>query len=336
MTPRNRPSSRPLVSVLTTAFNAEAWLGEALNSAVEQTWPNLEVVVVDDGSTDATLSVARRFESASVKVIHQPNAGACAARNRALAEAQGAFIQYLDADDVLELDKIERQMERLEAEPSGTVASGPWVRFYGGDVAAADRSGRGPDWQDYEPAFHWLVQSWEGRGTFPPFAWLTPRSLIEQAGPWNEGILRNQDGEYFTRVLVNARKIAFVEGAWGYYRSGLAGSVSRREGEAVLRSFYDATVLCERTLLDRADTEATRRACAGLWQQFLFMAYPTVPDLVRRAEERVDELGGMYRKPSVSRPFRPVRELLGWKSALRLQRAYVSSGLQRLVLRVKS
>jgi glycosyltransferase involved in cell wall biosynthesis len=327
--------ARPLVSVLTTAYNAEAWLGEALDSAVEQTWQNIEVIVVDDGSTDATLSVARRFESARVKVIHQPNAGACAARNRALAEAQGDLIQYLDADDVLAHDKIERQVRRLKAESPNTVASGPWVRFYGGDVSTADVSWRGPDWQDYEPAFHWLVQSWEGRGTIPTFAWLTPRSLIEQAGPWNEGVLRNQDGEYFTRMLVNARKITFVEGAWGYYRSGIAGSVSRREGEDVLRSLYEASALCERTLLARADTQATRRACAGLWQQFLFMAYPDVPDLVRRAEERVEELGGMYRKPGVSRPFRPVRDLLGWKPALRLQRAYVRSGLQQLVLRVK-
>lgn len=324
-----------LVSILITAYNAEPWLGETLESAVGQTWPDVEVVVVDDGSTDRTLAVAKQFESATVKVIHQENRGACAARNRALAEARGDSIQYLDADDLLAPDKIERQMRRLEAEPPGTVASGPWVRFYNDDLATADRSWLGPDWQDYDPATDWLVQSWEGRGTIPSFAWLIPRALAEQAGPWDEGLLRNQDGEYFTRVLVRARKIAFVEGAWGYYRSGIVGSISKRVSEAALRSLYDSTVLCERALLARRDTPEARRGVAGLYQQFLFTAYPRVPDLVRRAEARVEELGGMYRKPGVSRPFRPIRDLLGWKAALRLQRAYVSSGFQELIQRVK-
>lgn len=326
---------RPLVSVLITAYNAESWLAETLDSAVGQTWSNVEVVVVDDGSTDDTLAVAHRYESASVKVIHQANAGACAARNRALSEAQGDFVQFLDADDLLESDKIERQMERFKREPEGTVASGPWVRFYRGDLATADRSWRGPDWQDYEPATDWLVQSWEGRGTIPSFSWLIPRHIVEGAGPWDESLLRNQDGEYFTRVLVRARKIAFVERAWGYYRSGIAGSISKRVSEAALRSLYESTLLCEQTLLGRRDTPEARRAVAGLYQQFLFTAYPRVPDLVRRAEARIEELGGMYRKPGVSRPLQPVRDLLGWKPALRLQRAYASSGLQQLVQRVR-
>ena len=323
-----------LVSILITAYNAERWIAQTLDSAIGQTWPNVEVVLIDDGSTDGTLEIAKRYESATVKVVHQENQGACAARNRAFAGAHGAFIQYLDADDLLALDKIERQMRRLAEEPEGTVASCAWSRFYDDDLATAGQTSA-PDWQDYEPATDWLVQSWEGRGTIPSFAWLIPRDIVERAGPWDEGLLRNQDGEFFTRVLVHARKIAFVEEAWAYYRSGLAGSISRRGGEAVLRSLYEANASCERTLLAHADTDATRRACAGLWQQFLFTAYPDVPDLVRQAEARVEELGGMYRKPGVIRPLRPVRDLFGWKPALRLQRAYVRSGLHRFMHAVK-
>lgn len=311
----------PLVSILITAYNAEPWLAETLGSATGETWPNTEVIVVDDGSTDGTLAVARGYEAAGVRVIHQENAGACAARNRALAEARGDFIQYLDADDLLAPDKIERQLCRLEGEPPGTVASCAWSRFYNGDLTTATQT-HAPDWRDYEPASDWLVQSWEGRGTFFPGAWLIPRTIVERAGPWNESLLRNQDGEYMARVLVQACKIAFVEGAWAYYRSGLAGSISKRMSDAALQSLYDSTVLCERTLLGSRDTLETRRAVAGLWQQFLFTAYPSVPDLVRQAEARVEELGGMYRKPGVIRPLRPVRDMIGWKTALRLQRLY--------------
>jgi glycosyltransferase involved in cell wall biosynthesis len=325
---------RELVSILISAYNAEPWLGQTLDSATGQTWPDVEVIVVDDGSTDGTLEVAQRYESAAVKVIHQENQGACAARNRAFAEAQGDFIQYLDADDLLASDKIERQMNRLATEPPGTVATGPWSRFYDDDLSTATQTSA-PDWQDYEPASDWLIQSWEGRGTMFPAAWLFPRTLVERAGQWNEGLLLNQDGEYNARMLVEANKIAFAKGAWAYYRSGLEGSISKRRSDEALRSLFEAYALCEQALLAHRDTPETRRAVSGLWQQFLFMTYPRVPDLVRQAEVRIEEFGGMYRKPGVSRPLRPIRDLLGWKSALRLQRVYVNSGLQELVQRVK-
>ena len=323
-----------LVSILITAYNAEPWIAETMDSATGQTWPSVEIIVVDDGSTDATLEIARRYASDTVTVVHQANAGACAARNRALSEARGDFIQYLDADDLLAPDKIELQMNRLAQEPEETLASCAWSRFYNGDLSTASQASA-PDWRDYEPASDWLIQSWEGRGTTPIFSWLIPRSVAERAGPWNESVLLNQDGIYAAQLLVSARKIAFVEEAWGYYRSGLAGSISRRRSEEALRSLYEAYALCEQTLLAHRDTPEARRAVAGLWQQFLFTAYPRVPDLVREAEERVARYGGMYRQPGVIRPLRPVRDILGWKPALRLQRAYVSSGLQELIQRVK-
>ena len=72
------------------------------------------MILVDDGSTDGTLVIAKRYESDDGEGVSPRESGACAARNRALAEAQGDFIQYLDADDLLAPDKIERQMHRLE------------------------------------------------------------------------------------------------------------------------------------------------------------------------------------------------------------------------------
>ena len=309
--------SAPLVSVLVTAYNAEPWLAETLASVGEQAYANVEVVVVDDGSTDGTLAVARRFEGPRVKVVTQPNAGACAARNRALGEAQGALVQYLDADDLLAPDKVARQVARLRDEPEGTVASGPWVRFREtpGDMG----EGGEPGWEDYEPAARWLIQSWDGGGMMPPLAWLTPRPLVEAAGPWDESLLRNQDGEFFARVLARARKVAFCADAWSYYRSGIATSVSARRGAQVARSLYAAAEGSSQALLGRLDSDEARRACAGLWKRVAFETYPVAPEVGRRADARAAALGGSDAKPGGGRPFRLVRDVAGWKAAVRLQ-----------------
>ena len=120
-----------LVSILIPAFNAERWLGETIRSALDQTWPRKELIVVDDGSSDGTQRVARAFASSGVHVIAQRNAGASAARNRALSLAQGDYIQWLDADDLLAPEKIEQQLR--DAEPgatSTTLLSSAFAEFF--------------------------------------------------------------------------------------------------------------------------------------------------------------------------------------------------------------
>src|SRR5205809_7171536 len=121
---------KPLVSILIPAYNAERWLAETIRSALGQTWPNKEIVVVDDGSRDRTLSIARQFASKCVSVVTQENQGASAARNRAFELCQGDYIQWLDADDLLARDKIVKQMEVAEAGQSKrTLLSAAWGYF---------------------------------------------------------------------------------------------------------------------------------------------------------------------------------------------------------------
>ena len=99
-----------LVSILIPSYNAEEWIEETIQSALSQTWPRKEIIIVDDGSTDNSLRIAKEYESNSVKVISQENSGAAVARNKALEYAQGDYIQWLDADDLLAPDKIEKQL----------------------------------------------------------------------------------------------------------------------------------------------------------------------------------------------------------------------------------
>ena len=103
-----------LVSILIPAYNSEQWIGETIKSAINQTWSNKEIIIVDDGSTDDTLHIARGFESRLVKIITQENRGASAARNTALAHAQGDYIQWLDSDDILAPDKLSQQFKYVD------------------------------------------------------------------------------------------------------------------------------------------------------------------------------------------------------------------------------
>ena len=109
------PMADDLVSVVIPVYNGERFLAEAIESVQGQTWRPVEVIVVDDGSTDRSGEVARRF--ASVRCLRQDNAGQAVARNHGAAVATGQFLAFLDADDLWLADKLERQMAALRASP---------------------------------------------------------------------------------------------------------------------------------------------------------------------------------------------------------------------------
>jgi glycosyltransferase involved in cell wall biosynthesis len=114
------------VSILIPCHNAEKWVAQAIESALAQTWPEKEVLVVDDGSTDRSLQVIRSFGD-RIRWETGPNRGGNVARNRLLTLARGEWLQYLDAGDYLLPEKIERQMEFLGSKPKQDVVYGPMI-----------------------------------------------------------------------------------------------------------------------------------------------------------------------------------------------------------------
>jgi len=120
--------SASLVSIVITSYNYARFLGEAIESGLKQTYRPLEVVVVDDGSTDDSVAVARRYD---VRLIEQSNAGVSVARNRGAAEAQGELIVFLDADDLLEPAYVERCHQRLSTLPLHVAYVYTQMRLFG-------------------------------------------------------------------------------------------------------------------------------------------------------------------------------------------------------------
>jgi glycosyltransferase involved in cell wall biosynthesis len=310
--------TKPLVSILIPAFNCRTWIAETLNSAVAQTWPNREIIVVDDGSTDDTRAIVARFASQGVRLEVQSNAGAAAARNRAFALSSGEYIQWLDADDLLAPRKIESQMEVLQ--PCGDprrLASGPWAYFYYRPQRA--KFVPTPLWHDLSPT-EWLVRKMGLNLHMQTATWLTTRALCEAAGPWNTRLLVDDDGEYFCRVLLNSTGVSFVNDARVFYRASGPGSVSYLgRSMAKLEAQWDSMQLHIRYLRSLEDTERVRAACVAFLGTWLVEFHPDRPDLVRRVQELAVELGGTLELPRFSAKYAWLDRVAGPSIAKRTQ-----------------
>jgi glycosyltransferase involved in cell wall biosynthesis len=306
---------KTLVSILIPAYNAAQWINETLESALAQTWPLKEIIVVDDGSTDNTLALTKTYESATVKVISQTNQGASAARNRAVREAQGDFIQYLDADDLLDPRKIETQVARLLGDAPGLVASCQWGRFYNsiGDA----KFNKEPTWHDMSP-LDFLLLHCNYNFMMHPAAWLLPRAVADKAGAWDERLSLNDDGEYFCRALLSSRGILYCDEARTFYRSGIENSLSKQKGAGAYPSLYKSVESCAQHLLAAEDSPRVRQALANYYYRFMCEIYPAMPELQARAQARMKQLGRPTVVPPQGRVFQLFSPLVGWRLAKRM------------------
>ena len=233
--------TQPKVSILVPCYNSETYLHDTLQSCMNQRYPNIEVIVVDDGSTDSSLQIAREWETRyeNIHVYEQSNSGVCKARNLAFEKCTGDYIMYLDADDLISEDKISSQMDLLLGEPLSTVATCPWDRFYSSIEEA--KFNKLPVYKDYESSVY-LIEDLLNGGMFGLSCYLVHRSILLQAGKWNEKLTINTDGEYFIRVLVHSGKIKFSPIGRLFYRSNLPNSISHRKtteqkGKSLLHSY---------------------------------------------------------------------------------------------------
>lgn len=309
--------SPPLVSIIIPCHNAEPWLGATLDSALAQTWPLTEIIVINDGSTDDSLAAARRFEARGVRVADQPNRGASAARNHGLRLARGEFLQFLDADDLISPEKIGAQVELLRERPAGTVATCAWGRFQ--DDPGTARFVDTAVFRDFAPV-DFLVLAGDTGAMMHPSCWLLPRVVADRAGPWDESLSLNDDGEYFARTLLASAGMAYAATGRSYYRSGLPGSLSQQRGERARRSQFRSLELITHHLLAAEDTPRTRQAAANYLQRFIHDFYPSPADLMTEASARIAALGGSnLGPPPMGARTAALAAIIGWRNVWRLK-----------------
>ena len=307
----------PLVSICIPCHNAAPYIGAALDSVLAQTWKNLEIIVVNDGSTDGSAEVLEQYRERGVRVIHQENRGQCAAANKAFAESTGDYIKFFDADDLLSPEMIEKQMGRL-AGRTDAVASSEWGRFHG-DLSTF-KSNPQSVWCDMEST-EWLVEAWHyARPMMQCALWLIPRPILVQCGGWDEDLSLINDFEFFARVLCHSKEVLFTSGAVLYYRSGISGSLSGQKSRKSIESQYHSLLRGTGHLLARREDPAAKLSSANMLQDFIYTYYPDHAELREKLAQRVQELGGSDLVPDGPPRFLKLQRLLGWKAAKRIQK----------------
>jgi glycosyltransferase involved in cell wall biosynthesis len=311
---------KPLVSILIPAHNAERVIAYTMQSAIGQTWERKEIIVVDDGSTDQTAEVVRRFVSKNVTIVSADGEGAAAARNRALNLSQGDYIQWLDADDLLSSNKIECQLAALrEGDGRRTLISSPWAHFH----YRTSRARFVPNslWHDLTPV-EWLLRKMGENLHMQTSTWLTSRELVEAAGPWDTRLHSDDDGEYFCRVLLACEgRTRFVPEAKVFYRLSGTGSLS------YIGKSYEKKVsmllsmkLHIRYLRSLEDSERVRKACLVYLQNWYGYFYQEDIEILSELQRMAAELQGHLEPPQLTRKYAWIKPILGWSAANWVQR----------------
>jgi glycosyltransferase involved in cell wall biosynthesis len=309
---------QPLVSILIPAYNAAPWIAATIQSALDQACPNKEIIIVDDGSKDQTLAVARQFASKTVSVVSQTNQGAAAARNQAFSLCQGDYIQWLDADDLLAPDKIARQMEVLgQLQDQRVLASSAWGHFH----FRPHRAKFSPNalWCDLDP-LEWMLRKLGQGLQMTNMTWLVSREITQAAGPWDTRLSLDDDGEYFCRVVLASRAVHFVPEAKSFYRRSSPHSLSQAGGSnRKLDSLHLSNELHVKYLLSIENSDRTRTAALNYLQKYMYDFCPERPDIVREMQQLAAPLGGRLKFPKASWKYAGIQRVCGWGMAKQAQ-----------------
>lgn len=183
----------PTISVIIPAYNAEKTIQETIESVLNQTFPDLELIIINDGSTDGTLEVISSIKDSRIQVLSFPNSGAQKSRNRGIEQAVGEYLSFIDADDLWTPDKLERQLKALQDNPEAGVAYS-WTDYI-------DESGEPlPGGQHFKYTHHvyerLLLGDFIGSGSNP----LIRQEAFSQVGNFDESLLGGQDWEMWIRL----------------------------------------------------------------------------------------------------------------------------------------
>jgi FkbM family methyltransferase len=296
------------VSVVIPCFNARNWILDTLTSVFDQRDIDLEVIVVDDGSTDGSSElVARDFPQVRLEKTQSRNPGA--ARDLGTQLSSGTFIQYLDADDMLARGKLERQLQAL-GESGADVAYGDWLELRATTNGEFQMGRRITRRIEGDPQIALFTDFWS-----PPAAYLFRRDIVERVGGWRRDLPIIQDARFVLDCALQGGQFVYCPGDAAYYRVHQSGSVSTRDPRQFARDCLHNALSAERWWQGHGGISGERKAALtqvyGQVARGSFEADRDTFDIALQALERL-EPGYVPRRP---RALRLLSRLGGYRRA---------------------
>jgi len=321
----------PLVSVLIPAFNAENYIADCIDSVIQQSWKNIEIIIIDDGSTENTCKVINRFlRDNRVKAFSQRRSGLSSTRNSLISHATGKFIQLLDADDMLGRDKIKSQVEILQNN-CNSIAVSETIHFNDGTNHLLDGVREGFDIAITQNPFEFLIRLWGGNdGIFHmvhPASWLIPKKIIDDIGLWNLKLRKDIDGEFLARVVLNSRRIHALPHVSMYYRkypnNRKKANITSDNSYEAYQSVYLSIKLKMEHLRKYTNDKRISRCVGIMLMNLAISSYPSHKDISQLCIRDIVDLGVSIRCPIMGgTPIEVIKKTFGWKLAKRLQLTY--------------
>jgi glycosyltransferase involved in cell wall biosynthesis len=246
-------SDQSLVSIIVPVWNAEEYIKESVDSALAQTHPNFEVIVVDDGSTDGTRNILESYAKDSrFKYVYQTNKGLAGARNTGIRESKGEYVAFLDSDDIFMPDKIKEQVDAFETHPDFGVCYSDLTHFSDSPatLSVAMRAGPPAPTRGAWRASSKPREFYHHRYTYPsgdilepllrrqfinPLTVMVRREVIDKYGMFNESFRRSEDWELWLRWAHAGVKFYYLNKPLAYYRMRNVGNLSSIESEPTMK-----------------------------------------------------------------------------------------------------
>lgn len=306
--------NNPLVSVCIPMYNVSEYIEETLQKLLNQSYKHIEIVIVDDHSTDNSYQIAQKYESENLKIFKNEKKGGNAARNLAFEKSSGDYIKFMDSDDYCSQTMIEKQLERLLKDGTQNTLIHSPVKMLepDGRIFSLPRSID----KDYSPAIEQLVAIWNQEGFNVPHCYLMHRQLVIKSGGWDETVLKNQDAEFFARVAAVADKALAVDSVFAIWRQTKKG-VSTHTSVKALASVIDTFETITKLLINYNDTQAMRELCSKYIGVYVFTNYPAISPIMPKINTLLTNNKVKLILPN-RKALNLLRKLFGWKMSIRI------------------
>lgn len=316
---------KPLVSVIMPMYNAERYIEDALGSIMNQSYPNLEIIIVDDGSTDSSASIVNLLITTDdrIKIFHQKNQGQCSASNYGFSKSQGKYIKFFDADDILSLNVIENQVAALEGKQNVDASYMDYTRFYNNDISTIDTKIR-PALINYDCSPEEYILFHGSPQMYQCSIWLFDREIFSYSGLWDERLSLINDTEFFPRVLKYVDRLYYAPGCNLFYRTNAgSGSLSQIVSSKSMKSALLSVDLMAMHTRSFISSNVMERIIAQSYIEILEMSYPSQPKWTRIIERRLKQFKPtQYHFVPSGRVYNYILKIFGWRIAKQFQSIY--------------